>query len=380
MNLMLRNALIISTLSLIFVRTGFSAGGFQADFSTREGVSGWRVDGAVQERQSQAGWEVAGAEEVIFFSPPGIPPSPRDRILSLFLEIGSPRRASVAWRAPDGRWYQLPLPIKLKPGSQQVTVDLGSTPRWQAGVDSLVIVFEGQPGPVILQSLELEPWSLTGYLNRQLRGVARKRPLTPGTINSLSSPPLFTRTLAYYLNLAAFWTVLVAAILFFSSGGARRRRVAAVGGSCLLALWLISDLRETWELGRTAGEVYRSFVLPPPEKKMFPGLGDFYRFVDFCREHIPAESVFAPVPYPFWPFDVRLKNFLYPAKMIDPSTEEHLSGVYPRYLVVYRRPEYLFDPEEERIYHREENAFVSGHGRLAARYDRHSFIFLEVEP
>ncbi len=377
---MLRNALIISILSLIFVRTGFPAAGLRADFSTREGVSGWRVEGAVRDRRSGAGWEVAGEEEVVFFSPPGIPLAARDRVLTLSLTAGSPRRALVAWQGPDGQWAQLPVPIAMETSPQSVRVDLGASPRWRGAPGRLVLVFEGHPGPLVLHSLEVGPWSLGGYLRHQLRGLARKRALHPGSINSLPSPPLFNRTLAYYLNLAAFWTVLIAAILFFASGGARRRRVAAVAGSCLLVLWLISDLRETWELGRTAGEVYRSFVLPPPEEKTFPGLGDFYRFVDFCREHIPEESVFALLPYPFWPFDVRLKNFLYPAKMIDPSTEKHLSGEYPRYLVVYRRPEYLFDPEAGRIYHRGEDRFVSGPGRFLARYDPQSFIFLEVEP
>jgi hypothetical protein len=317
------------------------------------------------------------------FSPPGLGvPAAGRPYLRIRWRPYSPRYLQVFWIDRAGR--PVPVPRIVQPPLDRefhtfwVPLARGEVHRGE--IETLGLVFGGRPGWVEIESVEIRPFSLGYYLRDQWKGFLAQRPLTPGSINGLTSPRIFSGNLAWYLNLAAGAVVLGAGIWFFRSRPARRGAVIGSAAGCLLFLWIVSDLRETLEQFRQVGRLHADFVLPPPGEKTLPGLEDFYSFADFCRERIPPGAVFALVPYPNWPYDVRIRQLLYPARMYEPHTSEYLAGRYPRYLVVYRQPEYGFDESTSRLVYRPENRAVSGPGRILDRYGPHSFIFREDSP
>lgn len=356
-------------------------GEYRADFAAPGGTLGWEVRGAARQAAGPEGWAVAGSEQVVFLAPGALVlDSSRDRVFRLRLALGGPRGGALFWRNEYGETGQIPLEPEREAGFQEIRADLGGAKAWRGRTGGFGLVFQGPPGGLVLAQAEFGPWNLGGWLADQAAGFWRKRPFNPGTINGLSSPPLLRRTFAWWLNLAALGLVLGSGALCLRAGVSRRRAIIAAAGGILLALWILSDLRETVEQARLVDEIASAYLLPPAEEKTFPGLGDFYRFVDFCREKIPAGAVFALVPYPYWPFDVRIKNLLYPSRMDDPSSSEYLKGEYPRYLAVYRRGDFALAEGGNRIVSIPGGTAASGEGRLVARYDPSSFIFREEAP
>ena len=114
----------------------------------------------------------------------------------------------------------------------------------------------------------------------------------------------------------------------------------------MLIIWVLYDIRETYSQFKIGQEIYESYVRPPPARKTFPVLGDFYRFVSFCRSNIPRDSVFQLLPQPDWRFDCRLKYYLYPSWEKSKLAENFHR---PKYFITYRAPFIRFDPSSRRL-------------------------------
>ncbi len=370
---------------LFFLSPLAANGGSTPDwhFDSEGDFAGWRGEGVEAGGPVPAGLQVRGGEEVRLYSPPGLGIPAADRpYLRIRFRPYSPRYLRVFWIDRAGRPVLVPRvvqpPLDQKIHTFWIPLTKGEEHRGE--IETLGLAFGGQPGWVEIESVEIRPFSLGLYLRDQWGKFLARRPLTLGTINGLTSPRLFSQNLAWYLNLAAAMVVLGAAVWFFRSRPARRGAVIGSAAGCLLFLWIVSDLRETLEQFRQVERLHSDYVLPPTGEKTLPVLGDFYSFADFCREMIPPGAVFALVPHPNWPYDVRIRKLLYPARMYEPSTSEYLAGEYPRYLVVYRQPDYGFDPDTSRLIYRPEDRAVSGPGRVLDRYGPHSFIFREESP
>ncbi|MDP8215383.1 MAG: hypothetical protein RAO92_02870 [Candidatus Euphemobacter frigidus] len=147
----------------------------------------------------------------------------------------------------------------------------------------------------------------------------------------------------------------------------------------MLVLWVVYDIRETYSQYKMVEEIYLSYVEPPPEKKTFPALGDFYRFIDLCREKIPPDSQYHFYPYPDWPYDCRIHYFLYPRRIHSDTWINIIEGEEIPYHVVYKNPRVHYDLSRRRLRYTgpEGGSFISPPGDVIALFDRNSFIFLE---
>jgi len=365
---------------LLALLAGAGKAGADVGWNFSSGNNGWIIREGAQEIPAPRGWAVAGAEKASLLSPglTGLN-AEENYVIRLRLRTDSPRRAVFFWQNDAGEIDGTAFLIRPSNSPRTLVADLGRHPRWKGRILRTGISLEGPPGRVELHGLKISPFQLGKWLADQWRTFTAYRGLTPGTINGLSSPLLLGRPSALFFNGLAAAVLIAGALAAWRGGRQRRARYAALTGGVLLIVWISFDLRETREQAALVGEVCREFLAPPAAQRTFPGLGDLYRFADFCERHIPEGSVFELIPYPCWPYDCRLKYLLYPSLLLDPSSRRQLENVRPRYRVVRPNSDIFLDPGQNRLYSRREGRFISGQGRLLARYGPGSFIFVEEE-
>jgi hypothetical protein len=201
------------------------------------------------------------------------------------------------------------------------------------------------------------------------------RELDISTINYLSSPMLCGGSFACLLGIVAAVVLIVGAAFYFKAKPVDRSRIVIGAGATILILWLVYDLRETYGQLKTMEEIYQTYVRPPPENKTFFTEGDFYRFVDLCCNRIPPDGRFRFYPEPVWPYDCRIRYFLYPRRMTSRAMEK------APYHLIYNDPHIQYDPVEYRLVYRGHKGtyYVSKTGAIIAGLDEYSFVFLEEE-
>ncbi len=376
---------IILLLSILLFSPAAQAAGEKRlawDFSSPGAAAGWTGEG-IQTSGIRAGrLRILGGEQIQLLFPSGLSFHPEEnRYLKIRFKTSSPRYLQVLWETRDvpGEIARLSVPPSPDANLHTRWVDLSRSRRWRGEIPRLALVFSGQPGWIEIDSIEIGPFGLGEYLSEQWGEFVQPRGLTLGTINFLASPPIFNRPFAVWLNLAAGIAILAGGISCLRARREDKARAVVRLGIALLALWIAFDLRETWTQFRTAEDIYVNYVAPPPEKKTFPPLGDFYRFVDFCRRHVPAGSLFKLLPEPFWPFDCRLKYFLRPAWVETEATASYFGPAVPRYRIVYQSSQIVFEPGTGRLLSRDGKTVYARKGRLVARSDPQSFIYLVEE-
>jgi len=351
------------------------------DFSTPGQAAGWTGEGIQTSGIRDGRLQIFGGEQAQLLFPPRLSFRPEDnRYLKIRFKTSSPRYLQILWESRDlpGEIARLSVPPSVDGNFHTRWVDLSQSRRWKGEIPRLALAFSGQPGWIEIDSIEIGPFDFGQYLSDQWSEFVMPRGLTLGTINYLGSPPLFGRPFIVWMNIIAGIAILGGGIAYLRALRDEKARAVVRLGVVLLIVWIVYDTRETWTQYRTAEGIYRTYVEPPPENKTFPPLGDFYRFVDFCRKHVPAEAVFKLLPAPFWPFDCRLKYFLLPAWVETETTEAYFGDSLPKYRIVYRSPLIVFDPASGRLQSRDGKTVYAKKGRVIARYDAQSFIF-EVE-
>ena len=230
-----------------------------------------------------------------------------------------------------------------------------------------------------IDSLDIGPFSLKEYMRDQWQEFCLPRPFNLATINFLQSPWLFNKPFASWLNIVAALLLIGAAIFYFKAGDKKKIKIVSSIGFTMLVLWVIYDIRETYSQYQMVEEVYRSYVRPPPGEKTFPALGNFYRFIDLCREKIPPDSQYHFYPYPDWPYDCRIHYFLYPRRIRSATWNNVIEGKDIPYHVVYRNPRVAYDTPSRRLRRKGPygESFISPPGRVVVLFDRYSFIFME---
>ncbi len=363
---------------LLFILTPVAGDTGDWHFADGGDFSAWRGEGIDAGGPVPGGIQVRGGEQFRLFSPPnlGIPAAEKP-YLRIRFRPQSPRYLRVFWL--DGAGRPVLVPEAVQPPFDRhfhtFWIPLAKGAKHRGTLETLGLIFGGHPGWVEIDSIEIRPFSFGGYLSDQLGELFLPRNLHPGTINSLHSPRIFNQSLIGWLNQAALLIILAGAILYFKSRGINSPRLAGRVGLALLILWLAYDLQETYSHLRTAEEIYRDYVKPPPEEKTFPALGDFYRFVSFCRENLPPAGPYEIIPRGYWPYDCRLNYFLYPRHYMWKRSQDYYAG-RTLYYLVYNQPFYRFSAEKGRVVTAEGQP-VTGSGRLVARYNPASFIFRE---
>ncbi len=341
-------------------------------------LRGWRGEG-VESRQFRGGlFQFSGKRDIRLLSPSGLGINAEENpYLRIRLRTYSPRVLRVFWVAP-GRTGGLPfvtVPLRIDNRFHTYWVKLTTSPGWHGSIEQFGLTFSGRPGWIEIEVIEIGPFSPLQYLSDQWREFWINQDLHPGTINSLSSPLLFGKPLVNWLSYISALILFLGALFYLKASKNRKAKVAATVGLLLLVLWLIYDMRETYSQYQTADNIYLSYVRPPIEARSFPALGDFYRFVEFARSKIPEEAVFELLPRQNWPFDCRLKYFLYPRKVDSEDIQNYFKGSLPKYYLVYKTPSIIYKPLSGRLLTRDGNTVFAEKGSLIGRYDASSFIY-----
>lgn len=374
----LGGAAALCLLASLWPAPGRAGDNWIRQFRTSEDFAAWRGEGIEAGGPGPAGLQVRGGETFRLISPPGLGiPAAERPYLRIRFQPYSPRYLRVFWI--DRAGHTVPTSLVIQPPFDRrrhtFWIPLARGEEDRGTVETLGVAFGGHPGWVEIESVEIRPFSRGAYISDQVREFLLPRAFHPGTINSLPSPRIFNHSLVGGLNKAALVTFLAGAFFYLKYRGKRGRKVAFRAGLAFLLIWMVYDLRDAYSHLLTAREIHQDFVDPPPEKQTFPALGDFYRFVSFCREHLPPVGAYDILPRGYWPYDCRLNYFLYPRHYLSERNRDYYAG-QPLHYLVYNQPAYRFD--------RERHLVVSGDGgpatrpgRLEARYNRDSFIFRE---
>ena len=380
MNLSRRIILTLILLLLIPISFSLSASTdfFSWEFTTPEDIKDWRWEGVEGSRVQGGIFQVMGREQFLLISPPNLGiPVKDDPYLRIRFLFRSPRYLKVFWQPRSGKPVLVPELIQplFDRNFHTSWIPLTEKLEYRDTIEQLRLIFGGRPGWVEIDSIEILPFSFGRYLQDQWSEFLTPRRLHPGTINSLNSPSFFNQTLISWCNKLALLILIIGAILYFRAKS-NRIKMATLVGVAILIVWVIYDIRDTYSQYKIAQEIYQSYIKPPPEEKTFPALGDFYQFVSFCRQEIPAEAIFRLLPLGCWPYDCRLKYFIYPRYEESEKTESFFGDELPMYFIVYNTPQLTYDSNREQIVDTNGKTYTKK-GKVIARYNRNSFIFLE---
>jgi len=375
--------IILTLILLLLIPISFSLSAstdfFSWEFTTPEDIKDWRGEGVEGSRVQEGIFQVMGKEQFQLISPPDLGiPAQEDPYMRIRYLFRSPRYLRVFWQPRSGKPVLVPDVIQpiFDRNFHTSWIPLTEKLEYRDTIEQLGLIFGGRPGWVEIDSIEILPFSLSRYLQDQWSEFLAPRRLHPGTINSLQSPRIFNKPFVGWMNKLVLLIILIGAILYYKAERNNRARIVARTGLVILALWIIYDARETFSQFKIVEDIYQSYLKPPPKEKTFPALGDFYQLVEFCRENIPEDSVFLLLPKPYWPFDCRLRYFLYPRYMESEKTKSFYGDLLPKYYIVYNAPQFTFDPFRRQIMDGEGHA-ITNRGNLISRYNRNSFIFLE---
>ncbi len=364
---------------LIFPLTSAPAGeSAPRIFETGRDFAGWRGEGIEAGGPVPAGLQVLGGERFQLYPPADpAPPTEAKAYLRVRLRIQSPRNFLILGQDRDG--LMVPVSDPVQPPLDANFHTFWISPAGEAG--RLGLAFGGRPGWVEIDSIEIRPFSLALYLADQWREFLLPRRLNLGSINSLNGPRIFGKSFVSWLNILAIAVFLAAAIFYIRSRGKGRSRIVLRTALILLAVWVLYDVRESYSQYQTIKGIHDSYVKPPPGEKTFPALGNFYGFVDLCREVIPKTVRYNFYSTPMWPFDCRIQYFLYPRGIKSSTWNRYLPGEKIPYHAVYQNPQIRFDPETRRLVRRDETGkrFISRPGSIRSRLEADSFIFREDE-
>ena len=349
-------------------------------FSSAGNFTAWRGEGIEAGGPRPGGLQIMGGEELRLISPSGLGiPAAEKPYLRIRFRPQSPRYLRIFWIDGAGR------PV-LVPDAVQIPFDRNFHTRWipltekreyRDTIERISLYFGGRPGWVEIDFIEVRPFSLSLYLSDQWREFWLSRHLHPGTINSLQSPQIFNKPFVTWLNKLLLIILVIGLIFYFKTKHSKRVKIATKIGLAVLIIWIIYDIRETYSMFTIAKDIYESYVKPPPAEKTFPALGDFYRMVDFAEKHIPLNESYNF--YQGWPFDCRLKYYLYPRRINCNTTSNIVPGEPTPYHLIYRNPEILYDPVSRRLISREgrNRTYISAPGRIISRMGPATYIFRE---
>jgi len=377
---------IILTLILLLLIPGFTGLSASTDlrsweFNAPEEIKGWRGEGVEGSRVQEGVFQIMGREQVQLISPSNldipIQPDPYLRIRYLF---HSPRYLQVFWQPRSGKPVLLPDVIQplFDRNFHTSWIPLTDKLEYRDTIEQLGLIFGGRPGWVEIDSIEVLPFSLGRYLQDQWREFMNPRRLHPGMINSLNSPALFDQSFISWCNKLALFVLVIGAIIYFRTKN-NRIRIAAMAGLAILVIWMIYDIRETYSQFQVAEEIHRTYIKPPAGEKTYPSLSDFYQLVSLVDNNIPSDAQYHF--YQEWPYDCRLKYFVYPRRINCDASSNIISSLPIPYHLIYRNPQIQYDAVSRRLRYQDLNTgmefYISNPGVITGWIDPGSYIFRE---
>lgn len=174
----------------------------------------------------------------------------------------------------------------------------------------------------------------------------------PSSINLLYGPKFGTTPFVQILGILAI-------ILFIALVFVRRKWAFA----SLLVLWILFDIRYSYDQYSILKTTYRTFVAQEkPENKIYYDFYNFYGFIEESKKYMKGGTNFyAPSE---WPFQSNYLYHLYPLKVTWQTSDQPYYAIFQMNNVELRNGKELFI----------DGKLIDGSVQLLSRFDGHSYI------
>ncbi|MEA3493992.1 MAG: hypothetical protein U9R38_06365 [Candidatus Margulisiibacteriota bacterium] len=212
----------------------------------------------------------------------------------------------------------------IKKGEKSYYLNIPSqNPNWIGWIKGLLL-FPQINGKIEISSAEIIEGNLfTNIISgwQEFWGP-RGRVETGSTINTMQSSNLYGRSVFVYIYWTLFfifiglitWKIIVT--IKNNKNLDLLELLPEVGKKLVIAIIIIWALLEANTLSNNWNSTKQDFILIGKninEKRTIINTGDFYPFIQFCKENIPADSTFDSRIPPFYN-DIKATYYLYPIK------------------------------------------------------------------
>lgn len=136
-------------------------------------------------------------------------------------------------------------------------------------------------------------------------------------------------------------------------------------GGCLLAVWVLFDLRMGLEFLGYVGSDFSSYISKTESTRVFRDRDRFYDFATFIAPYVGDRDSYIFFAEQQWPYLGNMRYLTYPSI---PGIDIERDDTW----VIYRRPDVGVDSEGHLTI---DGQIVSEPGNILGRFDETSFIF-----
>lgn len=281
-------------------------------------------------------------------------------LLRLTLKTDLPVNLDVIPDITTTAKYTFELQQKVVPSAAYTTVEFSLINVGVRQASNLGIKFSSpRLANIVLQKVELSRQGFWQKLLQGWRDYFRVAPYSGFTVNLFPTPRIF-----HHSAMAYFFPVILP-LLGLALFTKKYRRPALWG---LLLFWLVTDLRMGYEFLNYQIVDYHTWIKPPGHERTLRIYGNFYSYIEWLKKNLPASTPGVNFYYfgsPHLPGI--LQYYLYPQLVY--ATGQNFS-LY----AIYERADIRFDAQASRLYQADQ-AFTPV-GRVLAKYNDHSFIFI----
>ena len=213
------------------------------------------------------------------------------------------------------------------------------------------------PTDIMLLEISLAKSSWPEALLQPFKDYIRVAPYSAYTVNLFATPRIFGRSA--FLYFLPVLLLLMCGFLF-----SRKLGKASLLGFAIL--WLVTDMRMSYEFLSYQAVDYREWTKPPLAEKTFRTYDDFYAFVWWLKKNLSQETQVNFFTRERAHLPRIMQYYLYPILVTTDSTD---AQVY----IIYHEPKIMYNDQDQRLYL--EGRPISAEGRIMA-YDENSFIFV----
>ncbi len=233
-------------------------------------------------------------------------------------------------------------------------------PLFEKPITDLGIHLESAaPATISVSQISLDNNGGVGLLTQAVRDYLRVAPYSPFTVNLIPTPRVFGHSATVYL----LPIIAIALVLLLRS---KKWRTPAV--LLLLGLWVMTDLRMTYEFLTHRATDYQTYVTPAPADKHLRGYGNFYQFAEWVHQTLPERQTFNLLSDGSGHFPRIMQYLVYP-QLVDAGARDNKT------YVVYQRDDVRYNQDQQRLFINNEP--LSALGTTTAVYGDDAFIFQE---
>ncbi len=218
-----------------------------------------------------------------------------------------------------------------------------------------------QSANIVIQEISLKKMNPVELLVHGAKDYFRVAPYSGFTANLFPTPRVFGRSaMVYALPLIL---ILIFIILY-------KKRFRKIAFLLLLVIWVLTDIRMSYEsLAHNAAD-YKSFVQPSENERSLRTYDDFYQFSDWVQQNLVNNDInvnFYSSGSSHFP---RLLQYLAYPLVIEPESQR--AETY----IIYNRSDITYNQADSRLYIGQE--LLSQAGEVVVNYNKNSFIFKET--